>query len=210
LVPQQGNLKTSPAYRTKNGFGATFKHANEKATPGFYSVSLNNGINVRLTATKRCALHEYTFTSDNEKKFVLIDLGYRDQVIDAGIKAIDKNHVQGFRRSNAWARDQHVYFDLTTNVPFSKSKIVLNKKKNKYYMILEFPKECKQVMVAVSLSGTTVEGAALNKKAELTSWDFDAVAKNAANEWRNELSKVQAFTKRIFSDRNKICSITCF
>jgi len=195
LVPQQGNLKTSPAYRTKNGFGATFKHANEKATPGFYSVSLNNGINVRLTATKRCALHEYTFTSDNEKKFVLIDLSYRDQVIASGVKAIGKNHVQGFRRSKAWATDQHVYFDLTTNIPFSKSKIVLNKKKGTYYMILEFPKECKQVMVAVSLSGTTEEGAALNKKAELTSWDFDAVAKNAANEWRNELSKVQAFTK---------------
>ncbi|MEN9977553.1 MAG: hypothetical protein RLZZ569_178, partial [Bacteroidota bacterium] len=67
LVPQQGSLKSHPAYLDKNGYGAKFKHANEKATPGFYSVSLNNGINVRLTATKRCALHEYTFTSDNEK-----------------------------------------------------------------------------------------------------------------------------------------------
>lgn len=195
LVPQQGALKTRPAYLDKNGYGAKFSHAQEKASPGFYSVTMANGIAVRLTATKRTALHEYSFTSSEQKKYILIDLGYRDQVIDAGIQAIDKNHVQGFRRSNAWARDQHVYFDLTTNTPFSKSKIVLNKKKNKYYMILEFPKACQQVLLSVALSGTSVAGAALNKKAEFTSWDFDQVAKEAVTDWRTELSKVQAFTK---------------
>ena len=38
-----------------------FAHANEKATPGYYAVTLNNGIKAAFTTTERCGLHQNTF-----------------------------------------------------------------------------------------------------------------------------------------------------
>ena len=43
-------------------YGSTFYHINEKATPGFYQVFLNDdSIRVSLTASERVGFHQYQF-----------------------------------------------------------------------------------------------------------------------------------------------------
>ena len=41
----------------------SFKHDNERAKPGYYSVKLDNGIVCELTATERTGIQQYSFPS---------------------------------------------------------------------------------------------------------------------------------------------------
>lgn len=194
IVPQTGKLNTVPGYRSKKGFGSTFDHKNEKATAGYYEVKLDNGIQVKLTANNRTAMHEYTFTGCKGKRFLILDLGYRDRVIKTYASAEGKTKVVGFRVSEAWARDQHFYFALETSVPFKKSKWIYDEKKKTYLMVLEFSSDVNQVLVKVGISGTDIEGAKNNATSEITHWDFEAERKAAVARWRKELAVIQAST----------------
>lgn len=193
IVPQIGKVKIEPGFKNPKGYGASFSHKEESASPGLYKVKLRNpDIDVRLTATERCGIHEYTFRSGKGKRYLVLDLGYRDKVIETGAEAEGRNRVRGYRISEGWAVRQHFYFDLETNVPFSKAKWIADKKGN-YVMVLEFPSSVKQVMVRVGISGTDKDGATNNLKAEATDWNFDKYVLGAQNAWRNELEAVQVF-----------------
>jgi putative alpha-1,2-mannosidase len=51
-----------------------FSHKNEKATPGYYSVKLNNGVQCDLTATERAGFHQYKFPGNNG--WLRFDMGF--------------------------------------------------------------------------------------------------------------------------------------
>ena len=44
---------------------SSYNHKNEKASPGYYSVKLDNGITTELTASSRTAFHKYVSKSNN-------------------------------------------------------------------------------------------------------------------------------------------------
>ena len=74
IVPQLGKPRIDPGYHANNGYQATFSHEDEQASPGYYSVKLNDGdMNVRLTVSERAGLHEYSFNKKSGKRFILID-----------------------------------------------------------------------------------------------------------------------------------------
>jgi putative alpha-1,2-mannosidase len=91
-----------------NFFSSSFSHKNEHAGPGYYSVKLNNGIKVDLTATTRCGFHKYTFSEPQEALF--IDLSYPDGAEDLYLRKVSDREIEGMRRSHGWAYDQYVYF----------------------------------------------------------------------------------------------------
>src|SRR5690606_39488947 len=73
VVPQVGKAITTPGYSSSNGYGSTFSHENEKASPGYYSVLLDkDSINVQLTVSERAGFHEYTFKNDKREKHILL------------------------------------------------------------------------------------------------------------------------------------------
>src|SRR5690606_22069524 len=43
-----------------------FSHQNEQASPGYYAVNLDNGIQAELTATEHVGYHRYTFPRQSE------------------------------------------------------------------------------------------------------------------------------------------------
>jgi len=195
IVPQVGKVQLDYKFNTPKGYGARFSHADETASPGFYKVKLKDpDVDVRLTATKRCGFHEYTFHTVKGKKFLVLDLGYRDKVIGAFAVAENNNEVKGYRVSQSWADKQHFYFDLQTSIPFTKARSQFDEKKNRYVMILEFPADTKMVSVRVGISGTDEAGAAANLKAEIPAWDFDLTMRQAQAAWRTELSAIQAYS----------------
>ena len=107
--------------KSVNGYASKFSHANEKAEPGYYSVKLDDdGILAEMTATQRVGVHRYTFPSTAEANIIL-DLGWRDKVIDAGLTARGKR-IEGFRRSSSWAKDQVIYFVAEFSQPFNVAK----------------------------------------------------------------------------------------
>ncbi|MCX6274300.1 MAG: GH92 family glycosyl hydrolase [Bacteroidetes bacterium] len=182
-------------------FSAKFNHENEKAEAGFYSVKLDNGISAELTATTRCGMHKYSFPNGADPA-VLLDLIHRDKVLDGYLKIVDKKTIEGFRRSQAWAKDQVVYFRIEFAKPFIDSKMLSDSMKkdvirfrNEYFgkikALFRFDLQPGEMLLAkVSISGVDIEGARKNMLAEMPDWNFEKVKANAKATWNAELSKI--------------------
>src|SRR3989339_405132 len=195
LMPVTGSSTTDSKKYT-----ASFSHKNEKAAAGYYSVKFDNGIDVELSVSTRAGIHKYTFP-DAKDAFVVLDLMHRDKVLESSLKIIDNRRISGMRRSEAWAKDQHVYFVAEFSQPFSKWEIDENgnqkpmlKESNSSAIKACFhfdPLPEKQVMVRIGISSVSVEGAMKNLKMEINHWDFLKVKKEAAVLWNSELSKIE-------------------
>ncbi|WP_194868732.1 GH92 family glycosyl hydrolase [Pseudoalteromonas sp. PPB1] len=69
VMPFTKDITFSPATDPINAYySAGFSHDNETATPGYYQVGLDNGVNVELAATTRTGIANFTFDqADNAK-----------------------------------------------------------------------------------------------------------------------------------------------
>ena len=165
-------------------YPSRFSHQNEKASPGFYSVRLDNdNIFVELSATTRAGMHRYTFPPTNEAN-VILDLAHRDKVIDSGLK-VEGATVLGWRRSQAWARNQVVYFAIEFSQPFT-----THKSDNLKTSFTFDARSGKPILVRVGISAVSTEGALRNLRAEINHWNFDKVRASAAAAWNAELGKI--------------------
>lgn len=195
LMPMKGN--PSPDNRQ---YGSKFSHNNEKASPGFYSVLLDDDkINVELTVTPRVGLHRYRFP-DNLNNNIILDLKHRDEVIESSIRIINRQTIAGLRRSKAWADNQYVYFMIEFSRPFvsagfwendsllkaGTAGIVNSKNAKAYFKFAE-----KDVMAKVAISAVSEEGALRNLVAEMPGWDFDSIQQDARVIWNRELSRIE-------------------
>ncbi len=195
LMPMSG--KPSPDNKV---YGSKFSHANEKASPGYYSVKLDDdNIKVELTTTERVGFHKYSFSSATNA-YVILDLKHRDEVLESSLRIINDHTIGGLRRSKAWAEDQYVYFVIEFSKPFHDASIWIDGNsgpeklspseiKSKDIKVA-FPFSGASVMVKVALSGVSIEGAQKNLKAELPGWNFEAVKADAQKKWNTELNKI--------------------
>ncbi|MCR9173948.1 MAG: GH92 family glycosyl hydrolase [bacterium] len=190
IVPQHGSPRLDPGYQVEDGYGSTFSHDNETASPGYYSVHLEEpDIDVQLATTTRAGIHEYTFNKEKGKKFLLLDLDHRDRIIETDMSAPDDNTVQGYRISKAWAERQEFHFYLKTDVPFQKARMIL--KKGRYKMLLIFPKNTERVTLRVGISAVDIDGAKANLEKEIPNFDLNMVRASTERQWRQELNKIQ-------------------
>jgi predicted alpha-1,2-mannosidase len=196
-------------------FKVGFSHKNEIAKAGFYSVRLNNGVKVSLTATERCGFHKYEYPK-GVKPVVRFQLNYAinyDSATQTRIVVVDDNTVVGYRYSTGWAKTQRVYFAARTSVPFSRLRIYDNithketdqigEHDGKYNGELEFGDlNGKPLLMKVALSSVSTDKAMLALD-EIKGWDFDKVAQSADGKWEAEMQKLVVKTrdeaqKRIF------------
>lgn len=203
LMPTMGK----PSFSSKE-YSSKFSHKNEKATAGFYSVKLDkHNIDVRLTTTKRVGYHEYEFNKSGAANIVL-DLNHRDKLLQGEVRIIDAKTIEVLRRSEAWATNQYVYARIKFSKPMKISKTLANgtQDSNHYsgtQLALAFTtnvKKGEKINVKVALSPTDYDGAAKNFLAEGKSDDFDAVKKEAEEEWNKELAKIEVKS----DDKNKL------
>jgi predicted alpha-1,2-mannosidase len=196
LMPTMGE----PSFDNKV-YSSTFSHANEKASAGFYAVKLDkHNIDVRLTTSTRVGFHEYTFNKDGQANIIL-DLNHRDKLLYGEVRIVNPTTIEILRRSEAWARDQYVYARIEFNVPLKVNMVKEENKENTKLegifkgteLALSFSKQVKKgekILVKVSLSPTSYEGAKLNSS-EIKHWDFEKVKKEAETLWNKELSKIE-------------------
>lgn len=195
---------------SENGYASTFSHANEIATPGYYSVKLDEGdILAEMTATARVGFHRYTFPATNEANLIL-DLKHRDKVLGSELKIVGANRIEGFRRSSSWAKDQIVYFVAEFSKPFLDREVievsedgrtsVLDKQISAYRPAQgNAPKasfrfdlsDKKPLLVKVSISPTGISGARRNLTTEIPHWNFEKVRADAKSLWQKELAKIE-------------------
>jgi putative alpha-1,2-mannosidase len=152
--------------------GSKFSHDNEKASPGYYSVILDDyQVKAELTVTNRVGFHRYTFP-DNQQAKILVDLehdiaGEGDQPKeDCYLKVVSSTEIEGLRHSRGWAPDQYVYFVARFSEPFAEKPQEIRGKSVKSVFSFNL-KNTGHIKVKVALSAVSAEGARKNMDKEL-------------------------------------------
>ena len=183
----------------------TFSHQQEHVRPGYYDVTLNNGIRVELTATERTGMHRYTLPATTKNGYLRLDLqqgiGW-DEATAARAFQQDATTICGFRFSKGWANDQKVFFVAefskpvnmisrhTTTITKSDDKTTINVNDVGPWMI-SYKADSEPLLMRVGLSAVSIDGARANLRAEQTGWDFDGVVAQAERKWDEQLGKIQ-------------------
>ena len=177
----------------KEGYKSKFSHNNEVAEPGFYKVHLDDtNIDVELTVSKRSGMHKYQFPS-NENQLVILDLIHRDKVINAKIDRISDRELQGYRFSEAWAKDQRLFFTIKTSHPFN--DVLQSPPKQgmagaqKIALTFINPNN-EPVYIKIGISAVDIEGAKKNLETEIGNKYFDEIKKEAQDTWEKQLKKI--------------------
>jgi len=192
-----------------DGYRSRFDHADEVATPGYYSVLLKDyNIKVELTTTKRVAFHRYTFP-ETKNANIIIDIGHQIGTAQAPepskISIVSETRVEGFKSTVtgkvyfcAEFNKPFLYygtFDATRKTPESDGGIFPFKNGETGDRIGAFVNynttKNEQILVKVALSYTSINGARKNLEAGITDWDFDRIKDEAADTWNNELSRIE-------------------
>lgn len=197
-------------------YQADFSHEKEWAEPGYYSVDLYNGdLNVELTASLRCGLQRYKYKSAGSVP-VIIDLEYGSQgactiqrehdvdtVFSASFEKVDDYTVRGYRLTNGWAPEQHVYFYTTFSSPIKECRLFLDNecveetsalKGRNVKAILTFENPEKILDVKTGISAVDMKGAEDNHRKEAADKDFDSLKKEAAESWTPVLGQIEVET----------------
>ena len=185
-------------------YGDVLLMPNETAEPGYYSVFLDTyQVKAEISATKRGAIHRYTFPESSEAGFIL-DLDYslqRQTNSDMGIEVISDTEICGHKKTTYWAFDQYINFYAKFSKPFSftlvtdSSTMDNGKRLPVCKVLLHFnTTKDEQVLVKVGISAVDIAGARKNVESEIPGWDFDKVRKNARSAWNQYLSKIDITT----------------
>ena len=183
------------------GIHSKFSHDDESAYAGYYQVRLTDyNINVELTATERCGIQRYTFPEAQSAIFLNLKKAMNwDFTNDSHIEVIDSVTIQGYRFSDGWARDQHIYFRTRFSKPFEKIEldtmaIVKENKRIGTATIARFDfntQEGEQILVSTAISGVSMEGAAKNLQAEVPENNFDKYLAATKANWNRQLGKIE-------------------
>ena len=193
FMPYPGDLKWFPGNDSVKGYSSTFKHSNEKGSPGYYSVLLDNGIRSEFTVTAHSGMHKYSFPEDKPYNLI-VDLFHSldkkrpywsCKIISSQVRIIDNKTIEGYRIITGWARLRKVYFRAEFSRAFSNSVIKCGKN---YYENAEIGNDTdlklnltfgngnsEPLIVKVGLSSVSQEGARKNLHTEIDDFDFDKI-----------------------------------
>ena len=205
LMPTVGEQKLGNAFDGNQTlpYASAFSHEKEEATPGYYSVFLETyGVKAELTATKRAAIHRYTFPQSAESGFIL-DLDYnlqeqKNKLLE--MEVVNDSTVRGHKNTEGWAPDQDVYFYAVFSKPFSYTLVsdTVSTPKGEQAVkkaLLHFGTDKdEQVLVKLAISAVDLEGAQKNLETEIPAWDFDQIRTDARKEWNENLAKIEVTT----------------
>ena len=191
---------TGERTRAWDGYRSRFSKDQESATPGYYSVELEEpNVKAELTASPRVALHRYTYhTADSAS--VLIDLQhgptwneaqYHSQVSLCEVKWEDEQTLSGHVRNSVWV-NQDYFFVLKFNRPTTgQINLPMAETEKGQRIVACFDMEPgDELLTKIALSTTSVEGAKKNMDTELPGWDFEATRQAAKDSWNNYLKRI--------------------
>ena len=178
FMPTIQSVTASPGTNFSQ-FALAFSHNNESASPGYYRVRADNGIETELTVSLRAGLAQFRFPAQSPATLL----------IRAGSSvSISGNEVSGFRHTaiGGGKRPYTIYFSARFEQPFQSVRTWKNNDISKETeasakdcgAILTFdPAKHPTVRVRVAISYVSVENARANLAAEIPDWDFAAVRK---------------------------------
>ena len=201
LMPYTGKVRTSQGTQRDitDAASSYYRHENEKVGAGYYSVRLDNGVNVELTATPRVGFHHYTYTGTATPR-LLIDLktSISTRSYETYIRRIDDRTIEGYRFCHGWAPQHKIFFYATFSKPIRSLEVYSD---NDYMGsdelqcrdakgVVTFADTDRDVLVKVATSSVSCTNARMNLEKELPGWDFNATHQAAVDQWNKELGVV--------------------
>ncbi len=203
-----------PPNGNRMAFAATFTHDDEVVKPGYYGVTLNDGIKVELTATTRTGFGRFTFPPGKAATLSInaaSDVNHSD---DSKIEIHPDTHeVTGwsiggyFCQGGSRQRDKRtIYFCAVFDKPFSGygtwsgaayAPNSTNGSDVASGAFLTFDtSKTPAVMAKVGISYVSVDNARANIQAEspvsdISSHDFDNAVQSASDNWNRWLNLIQ-------------------
>ena len=214
IMPFTGDVRTRRGEQDdiSNSCSAHYRHENERVSPYFYSLTLDNGIHAELTASRRVAFHKYTFPAGEEAR-LLINLreGNGFPSVASSLRLVDAHTVVGHRIVKGWAPEHRVYFALKSDRPIAEL-LVFNDDEPAGRGELEgagvkgvvcFEGSVEKLALKVAISSVSTDNALENLRKEIPHWNFGKVMTAARDAWEKELERVEITTaderaKRIF------------
>ena len=148
--------------------GRSFSHSKEKASPGYYAVTLDHQDTVEMTATPRNGLYRY-FSSAQESCVVMTDAG--------DIEVMDPQTIRcGLK---------HTIIRL--NRPMK--SYILQKDTAQFCFSREDTQNGLELWLSVS--DRNFEGSEVNAQEEIREWNFDLIKNEVYQKWDKELSCIQ-------------------
>lgn len=192
---------TGERHRTWDAYRSSFSKTSENATPGYYTVTLDQAkVKAELTATTHAALHRYTYEQADSAS-ILIDLQhgpawnekqYHSQVNSCEVNWENDSTLTGHVNNKVWV-DQDYYFVMQFSRPvIDHFELPMAETEKGKRLVASFniqPGE--EVLMKVALSTTGVEGAKANMAAEVPGWNFEGIRTAAKADWNSYLSRIE-------------------
>ncbi|WP_447905307.1 GH92 family glycosyl hydrolase [Stenotrophomonas sepilia] len=217
LMPFTGTpgLERGDPEKPGSGYASRFRHADEKAEPGYYAVTLDDyRVRAELTTSTRVGVHRYAFPKGTDAK-VLLDMrtsmyDYPGKVLWSRVRVRADGTVTGFRETRGWAPGRQLYFAMRFSRPLAGHELH-NTEQDIVYKgfpppgekdpaqraqiegrqlvgTFAFGKLDAPLVVKVAISPVSEAGAIANLDAEVADFDFDRVRVQAKQEWTQALS----------------------
>jgi len=202
FMPFVGNIKTSPS-TDPQAYVARFSHAKEQASPGFYEVTLESGVNVKLTTSTRTGLGVFTFPASSPST-MLINAGRNATgVNDTELQITNAKQISGYVTSGGFcgARNKYkLYFIAEFSHAFAESGMWKDANISREarsikgagtgaFLTFDTTQD-RSVEVRVGISYLSVKNALLNLATENRGLDFEALRRRATTRWNEALSSI--------------------
>ena len=178
----------------RRGYRQTIDKATEKATPGYYAVTLDSGVKVEATCTEHVALYRITYLKAPAR--LMYDQSWAMGRVDAAdIRPMKERRVSGHVGERRGWPDREYYFALEVSAEPTAEEVVEyvgGDRIPKTVYSFGSLKEGDVMYLKVSLSRSSEAGARRNIDAEVPGWDFDGVLKAAQEKWRSLVSRIDA------------------
>lgn len=193
IMPISGQLKVKD-----NNRASSFSHAEEKATPYYYSVKLHDSeIFAEMTATERCGYMQFTFDK-KEDNYIILDAYHQG----ASIQVVpEKQMIVGYCQNRFGGAPENFrsYFVIQLNVPFesygvwNEKTIFQNRSElTDFYAgaYIKIKSKDKKVSLKIASSFISLDQAKFSLFNEIGEKGFEDVKKQSYDCWDKQLSKV--------------------
>jgi predicted alpha-1,2-mannosidase len=213
ILPITQELTASPATALES-YAQSFDHTHEEAHPGYYTVTLGDGIEVSLTATDRAGIARIHFPQGSASHLLVNSGGSANSDVHIGtlppvgrehdgseIKVTDDNAITGSTTSGGFCGSPTrytLYFAAKFERPFTgfstwngdaiqKNQRDASGKHTGAW--LDFGNQ-HEVQLKIGISYVSEANALANLNKEIPGWNFDEVRAQARSTWAKLLDQV--------------------
>lgn len=203
LMATVGSLPDSPVDKAE-AYSSRFSHSNEVASPGYYSVRLDDSnVQVELSVALRSGMGRFTYPSSKESQMVINLSGSANNNAESSVSILGDRRITGETTSTIGCGSEHykIYFAAEADRPFTSFGVWNDAQKvpmartntspnTAAYLTFDTTKD-HIVLFKVGISYVSISNAVSNLHAEIPGWSFNYVRKRARDSWNVVLNRIR-------------------